>query len=718
MSALATRSVGLSGPRGKHTYALPHAPKRFVVIEYYEQAVLLGEKIFNDTVKFVAYDVETAIPENKNWNALHRMAKAFGASFSIGNGETPDHTFWYRFGGANEDLDEYMLEVIKHIFSGEHTFGVLMHNAAFDINRTRNTFDIAWTNPRLNDTWIMAAIMNKFVNNKLKTLGHILLRENADWENLRDLWFRNNKIKVKERCFSMVPEQIMGPYAMTDTELTYRIFFKLKEHLAAERQALVELYKLEREILPAIADLEWRGMRIDDQYLQIQMQKIGEQLNNFVNHFHLIWGDISLKSPKDLIPALYGTDESRGQLGLPVTIRTLKTKQPSIKAAVLETYIADNPMIEDFVKYQRLSRALTTMQSLMFKSVDTDVGRVIHTSYNQVLSSGRVSTSPNLQNFINDDRGKYKKILRDGSDVSVRKAFIPPEDYMYVKMDYAAFELRLIANASGDKKLQQMILDGVDMHSWLAVRLYYNELTQLNADNDGLYERTYTHHDALTEKWDLDWRYYAVTSRADAELKRMRNVVKICSFSIVYGVGPKKLSREFNVTIEEANNLKRVWFTNFRVVASWRKRVIEETERTRRVYSMFGRIRRIKEREYVGTIAVNHVIQGTAADILKYTLRDMFKILKGKKSYMCSNIHDEIQFYIHKDEFDIVPALIECMEIDRLPRDQFPIPMTAELSASPQGWWYCKDVPHDNDCVQRLTELWNQNSSDNLALTV
>lgn len=709
---LNTRNVALNGPIGRHTYTLPHTPKRFTVIEYYEQAVLLGEKIFNDTVKYVAYDVETAMStENKNWNALHRMAKAFGCSISIGNEETPDLTFWYRFGGANEDLDEYMTEVIRHIFSDEHQFTVLMHNATFDINRTRHTLGIDWSNPRLNDTQIMAQMMNKFVNNKLKTLGHILLKETANWESQRDLWFRNNKIKVVDRCFSMVPEQIMAPYAMTDTELTYKIFFKLKAHLAEERQALVELYKLERELLPMIADLSWKGMVIDTDYFNDQMTKISEQCNHFVNRFTLIWGDINLRSPKQLVAALYGTDETRGQLGLPITIKSAKTGQPSTKADVLETYVDQYPMVEDFVRYQRLSRALSTMQGLMLQSCPTEAGQTVHTSWTQVLNSGRLSSSPNLQNFINDDRGKYKNILRDGGDVSVRKGFIPPKDYMYVKMDYAAFELRLIANASGDQKLQQMILDGVDMHSWLAVRLYHAELTKLNEENDGAYESKYTHHDEMSEKWNLDWRYYAVTSKADADLKRMRNVVKICSFSIVYGVGPQKLSRTFKVTVEEALGLKRVWFTNFKVVKAWRERVIAETERTRRVYSMFGRIRRIKDREFVGTIAVNHVIQGTAADVMKYSLRDMKPVLAGKKSYICSTIHDEIQFYIHKDEFDLVPALVKCMEADRLPREQFPIPMTAEISASPQGWWYCKELPHDENIVQKFEELWTRFNS-------
>src|SRR6185503_21364633 len=98
-----------------------------------EQAALLGEKIFANSVAFVAFDTETTNPpENNLWNALHRCAPAFGASFSIGSGPTPDFTFWYRFGEANADLDEYMLSVIKHIFSGEGTYQVLMHHAAFD----------------------------------------------------------------------------------------------------------------------------------------------------------------------------------------------------------------------------------------------------------------------------------------------------------------------------------------------------------------------------------------------------------------------------------------------------------------------------------------------------------------------------------------------------------------------------------------------------------
>lgn len=707
MSAINTKDVTIPGPVGSHVYQLPHWPRRYTVIEYPEQAVLLGEPIFNSTVKHVAYDVETAQPDNNTWTGLHRMARVFGASFSIGDEQIPERTFWYRFGGANEDLDEYMTNVIRHIFSGEGSYNVIMHHAAFDINRTRHTLDVEWLNPTVNDTLLMAQIMNKFVSNSLKNLGNALLKEAPVWDMRLNDWFRRNKIKTADRCFSDVPEPIIAPYAMADTDTTYRIFFKLKEHLSHESQALVELYKLERQLIPVVADIEWRGMRMDMPYFEQQMQSIRAALEHFTNNFEQLWGKINLNSPKQLVEVLYGTDYSKGHLGLPVTVRSIKTKQPSTKSDVIETYIDDFPIVEDFVKFQRLSRALTTMQKLVLQSCDTSVGRTIHTSYTQILNSGRFSSSPNLQNFINDDRGKYKAILRNGGDVSIRKGFIPPDGYLYVKIDYAAFELRLIANASGDLQLQRMILDGVDMHSWLATRLYANELQHFNEKCDGGYEEQFAQGDnPLSRKWKLDWRYWAVTAKANDDLKRMRNVVKICSFSIVYGAGSTKISKTFGVTEREAERLKEVWFTNFKRVAEWRRMVNIETDRTKKVYSMFGRIRRLQPREYVGTISVNHVIQGTAADLLKFAMRDISTLLKCKLSYICSTIHDEIQLYVHKSELDLIPELMKCVERERLPRDIMPVPMIAEVSVSSHNWHDCVEL--HGDIVQRLQGMCDE----------
>lgn len=702
MSINLTRDVSMNGFK----FTLPLVPKRFITIETPGHAAFLGEKILNSTVKFVAFDTETTNPEeNKLWNGLHRCAPAFGASFSVGDGPVPDFTFWYRFGEANADLDEYMLSVIGHLFSDQGTYQVLMHHAAFDINRIRHTFGIEWSNPRVNDTLLMAQIMNKFPSNALKSLGRTLLQKSANWELLRDQWFSRMKVKVADRDFKTVPDAIMGPYAMTDTELTYEIFFKLKEHLSFERPELVELYKLERTLMPIVAELEWHGMLIDEAYFTDQLQKIAAQSRIWLDKFEIMWGKVNLRSPKQLVAILYGTDASKGQLGLPVKVRSIKTKQPSTKADVLEEYIDDHPLVEDLVSYQRLSRAAVTVQKLLAQSVLHPVGRAIHTSYTQVLISGRLSSSPNLQNFINDDRNKYRNILFGKEDVSTRRGFIAPKDCAYIKLDYAAFELRLIANASGDQQLQKMILDGVDCHSWLATKLYVNELTALN--HDGELEKQFTVDSPLNQRWNLDWKYWAVNSKATIELKQFRNVVKICSFSIVYGASPEKISKTFKVDVVEAAKLRGIWFETFHRVKSWRSEVNAMCEQTRKVYSMFGRVRKLAPNEFVGTISVNHVIQSTAADFLKFAMLDMSRILKGTKSRMCANIHDEIQAYIHYDDFNLVPKLIECMEKERIDKERAPVPMVAELSASMTNWADCKELKRTEAVDIQLQRMRN-----------
>lgn len=716
MSDLKRRKVKIDG----HEYTLPAIPKRWVNVTTEEQLVVLDELLRSNHTTYVAFDTETT--------ALGRQALVFGFSVTVNgkNPKEPGHSFWYRFDEHGKEMDEYAKSIIEYIYSNEGDFGVIMANGKFDMVVVRHTFGIEFKRAKYNDTMIMHEVLRRLNDSKLKSAARRLLNEDTVGDAMIQLWLKNNKITKKQQketgrsYYEIIPDEIMFPYAVCDTEFAFRVFFASLPLFGHEPKALQDIYKLERLMVPITAQIEFYGQVLDTRYLKALINDLDAACNEWLNEFRELWEEhypkcdrypsgFNLNSSNVLHDIVFGKDESKGQLGCKVIKRT-KTGAKSLDADVMEQLAQDNPVIERLRRYRKCATALTTAQGLLHKSINTEWGRTIHTDYWQTLVTGRYSSrNPNLQNIMNDDKGDYKSILPSGKDVSLRKAFSMPDDYILLKLDYAAFELRLIANVSGDEKMQNMVLDGVDLHSWLAARLYEGELLSMDKKSDGALSKEFGKgHDKLDAKWDLDWRYWAVKSKSSDRLRYMRTMVKICSFSIVYGRGSESLSKMYKIPKHEAEGLKRVIFGSFTTMTRWRKIVEGNTARTKLMHTPFGRKRRLLPKDYVGTVAVNHVIQGGCADLLKFAMRDIHALLHGHKSQMVATIHDEIHVYLHHTEFDLVNGIVHAMEHVPTPADaHWPLPMIAEVCASTKSWGDVEELDHKGDLVAQLQEKWD-----------
>ncbi|MFA5714194.1 MAG: DNA polymerase, partial [Candidatus Paceibacterota bacterium] len=644
--------------------------------------------------EYVSFDTETT--------GLGRSAQVFG--FSIGFGSRKDKTaignvYWYRFSDycfnpIPEELDTQAIEVIKYLFTKTDK-RIIMHGGKFDIRVVKQTFDIDFTVPNFNDTMLMSECQQTSIAHDLKRLASKHLQDSNPWDVMITEWFTSNKITAEERDYGLLPDEIIFPYACKDAQHTYMLFFKLLDLFKTMPKEIQTIYLMERELTRIVAEIEYNGMIVDKFYFAELQTKITEIVTKLNKEFKELWGkDFNINSSQQLAEVVFGTGQNC--LGLKATEFTEKTKIPKTGVPILVKF-SDNPVVQKIITFSHLDHLLNNFISpILNNSFDHKDGTfTIHTSYNQIITTGRFSSEKiNLQNIPNDSFSRTHGMI-DEQIVSIRKGFICPEDYIYIKVDYSAFELRIIGNISQDKKFIQMILDGVDMHSWLAAKLYSDELEEL--ENSNKLQETFnpdTKDKELSKKWDLDWKYWAIKSKSTPDFKYMRTMVKICSFQIYYGSGAKTISDMHGISIGGAQKLKYICFSTFNTIEKWCDQVRSATYKTGVVKTFFGR-RCVPKPQKIYTESVNYTIQGTAADLLKMAMLEVGQFLRGKKSRLIATIHDEIQMYIHKSEISIIPQIVAIMEKRRAPEDVFPLPMEVELSVSETNWFDMRDVPRD-----------------------
>lgn len=756
------------------TYQMPVCPQRYVRVNSLEDLLWLEGALKDKGIDYVAFDTETT--------GLGRDAVAFGMSLTWGRNGKPEKTCWIRWIEGEPPVREKktlkrkkvwvyhedekltdvwfnhpekyktLLRIVRFLFQDNSAPRVIMHNGAYDIRIVRQTFNVQWVRdmePKcpFNDTMIMHNVLRRGLiridSSSLKELGAKYLNHKDRWDWIVHQWFDNlgypkrSKKPEDRKNYAWIPEKIMLPYAAADSELTYKLFFVLSQEFTKYNAPMQYIYKLERTVVPIVADIAYKGQYIDKGYFEFLREYMSKRQAELLADLQATFADdLNPNSSPQMQAVLYGkynpeTKQYEGGLGLPIIKRT-DTGAPSCDSETLEKLSErfDIPELQLVALHNRYKSVKT---NFVDKFLDTAFiepdGHTIRTDLQQIVETGRFSSrNPNLQNIPNDARRKFANEMPDGSDISIRRGVITPPGFLLVKADYAQFELRVLANACLDPKFCSMILDGIDMHSWLAVGVYREELAQLKKENAGFVEQFEGRTDPLTKKYKLPWQYWAITSKANDRLKYMRNMVKLCSFAIVYGAGAAKISREVGVLESEAEALRSVYFNSFPALADWSYKTRMIAMRSRRIETLFGRQRVIpppskkavadakKEGKYpkdaMYTASVNTIIQGTSADLLKHAMYFIHKMLRGHKSYMSATIHDEVHVYMHHTEFELINDMVRAMESRYLP-EKYPIPMIAEVSAGATNWADCTGLDHSIALVPQLQGIWSAAQADN-----
>ncbi len=437
--------------------------------------------------------------------------------------------------------------------------------------------------------------------------------------NLDDLALRYlnfTKIKTSEvigagrdqRRMDEVPVACVAEYACEDAVVPMRLRPILAERL--EQAGLSKLFaEVEIPLIDVLVELEFNGIKMDVDRLAELSRRFGDRMMAAETEIHELAGRrLNIASPKQLQQVLFE------ELKLPVIKKTPK-KGPSTDADVLEELAQmGNPLPAKIVEYRQFAKLKNTYVDALPKLVHPKSGRV-HASFNQVVAAtGRLSSSdPNLQNIpVRTEEGR-----------EIRSAFVPGrEGWLLLAADYSQIELRVLAHLSGDQRLCEAFSNDQDIHARVAAEVNGVPLDQVTP--------------------------------------AMRREAKAVNFGVIYGQGAGGLARSLGIDRERAARFIEDYFRQYRGVERFFAEVLTECRRQGYVTTILGRRRAIsgirhdaeRAKNLPERTAVNTVIQGSAADLIKLAMLAVQRRLdrEGWQAKMLLQIHDELVFEMPEGE--------------------------------------------------------------------
>ncbi len=413
-----------------------------------------------------------------------------------------------------------------------------------------------------------------------------------------------------------VDTETIKEYATEDADITWQLRQVFEPMLAtAGTRSLFDT--IEVPLIPVLASMEADGVRIDPGVLKDFSAELERDIRLLETAIHQDAGvGFNIASPKQLGTILYD------HLKIVDNPKQTKTKQNSTAEDVLVKLEKKHLIIGKILEYRSLTKLKSTYVDVLPTLINPRDGR-IHTSYNQaVAATGRLSSNnPNLQNIpIRTEKGR-----------EIRKAFVPRNDnYLLLSADYSQIELRLVASISGDVNMIDDFRSGLDIHQATAAKIYHVKPEEVSRD--------------------------------------MRRNAKAVNFGIIYGMSAFGLSERLDIPRKEAADIISAYFAQYPGIRDYMQKTIifakshgyVETMMKRRRYlrditSGNATVRGISERN-----AINAPIQGTAADMIKIAMINIFKTLGDKqlKTKMILQVHDELVFDLYKPEEDVVREIV------------------------------------------------------------
>ncbi|MCL5237517.1 MAG: DNA polymerase I [Nitrospirae bacterium] len=453
-------------------------------------------------------------------------------------------------------------------------------------------------------------------------LASYLLNPNKPGHSLEDvaieyLMHKKNpfaNVLGKRSSFSEVPLDEATRYAAEDAELAMELRNILFERLKTED--LERLYfDIEMPLIYILADMEEAGVKVDRKIIEELSKELDRELDVLQARIYAIAGEtFNINSPKQLCKILFDG------LGLKPLKKT-KTGY-STGVDVLEELAKVHELPGEILNYRTLHKLKTTYADTLPRLINERTGR-IHTSFNQtVTATGRLSSSdPNLQNI--PVRGEW--------GTRIRESFIADDGCVLVSADYSQIELRILAHISGDPGLADAFKSDIDIHTKTAVELFGVPGSSVTGE--------------------------------------MRRVAKIVNFGVIYGMSPYGLSEALGISPKEAGTYIDQYFKSHSGVRDYMKSTIETAKELGYVTTLLGRKRPIPEinnasansRQQSERLAINTPIQGTAADLIKIAMINLWKRIREKKlkSRMVLQIHDELLVETPEGELEAIKELIK-----------------------------------------------------------
>lgn len=608
-AANATSSAASAGNAAENSTALaPIDRSRYVTIT--------DKDTFSDWLKrlqqadYFAIDTETTSID-------YMEAELVGISFAVAPGEAAYVPLMHQDLDGPQQLDrDWVLAQMKPLLEDAKPQKIGQH-IKYDMHvfrrygiRVRGIF---------NDTMLASYVLNSTSSRhdmdtlSLQHLGHKTIA-------YEDVAGKGSK----QKRFDEVSIAQAAPYAAEDADITLRLHEVLWPRVLAEGRLQEVLRELELPLIPILAMMERRGVQVDADQLAKQSQEITKELAEIEKDAFEIAGEpFNLNSTKQLQSILFE------QLGLPVKKKTPKGA-PSTAEEVLQELALDYPLPDLILRHRGLAKLKSTYTDKLPRMIKAQTGR-IHTSYHQaVTATGRLSsTDPNLQNIP----------IRNEAGRRVRKAFIAPQGYKVVAIDYSQIELRIMAHLSQSKGLLEAFARGRDIHKATAAEVFSVPLEEVTSEQ--------------------------------------RRRAKAVNFGLIYGMSAFGLARQLDISRNDAQHYMNVYFERFPGVQDYMERTRKQASAQGYVETIFGRrlylpeinARNAMRRNAAERAAINAPMQGSAADIMKKAMLDVAAWLKDPSNvaegdvFLTMQVHDELVFEIRADKVDTyVPKLVAVME--------------------------------------------------------
>ena len=375
--------------------------------------------------------------------------------------------------------------------------------------------------------------------------------------------------------------------------------------------------EIEMPLSLVLADMELTGIRVDKKYLLNLKEELETKMKSMQEEIYkLADGEFNILSPKQLGEVLF----DKLKIEYPKKRKKDDTSYSTSKD-ILDKIKDKNEIVEKVLEYRNLSKLYANYCVGLLDEIRED-GK-IHTIFNSCLTrTGRLSSSkPNLQNI--PIRSDYSKL--------VRKAFIPEDNSILMSSDYSQIELRVFAHMADAKNLQEAFIEDKDIHAKTASDIFKVPIEQVD--------------------------------------KKMRRIAKTVNFGILYGISSFGLSEDLKIDVASAKEFLNNYLNTYQGIKEYMEKEKEEAYQKGYVTTIMNRRRKIDElkssnymvRSSGERMALNTPIQGSAADILKKAMVELYRAMQEKKlkSKILIQVHDELVFNIYNDELEIMKELVK-----------------------------------------------------------
>jgi len=545
----------------------------------------------------VCFDTETT-----GLKALEVELIGIAFSWEIGKG-------YYVSFPENQEETKTILEEFRAFFENKD-IEKIGHNLKYDMKVLSN-YEMP-VKGKLFDTMIAHYLINPDMRHGMDILAETYL--NYQPVSITELIGKKGKNQLSMR---MIPIEDQTEYAVEDADIT----LQLKEHFIKELESgnVTKLFnEIELPLVSVLTAMEIEGINLDVDFLKELSVHLTEDISRLEkNIFKQAGEEFNIASPKQLGIVLF---ENMKLVDKP---KKTKTGQYSTAEDVLSYLAKEHQIIRDIQEYRQYKKLQSTYVDALPNEINSKTGRV-HTAYAQaVAATGRLSSNnPNLQNIpIRTERGRQ-----------VRKAFIPKDkNHVLLAADYSQIELRIIAALSEEETMIEAFKNGEDIHASTAAKVFNVPLEEVT--------------------------------------REQRSNAKTVNFGIIYGVSAFGLSNQTDLSRKEAKALIDTYYETYPKLRAYMASQVDFARENGYVETVLQRRRYLKDINSRNAIvrgaaernAVNAPIQGSAADIIKLAMINIYQRFEkeGFKSKMLLQVHDELVFDAHKDELEIIKPIIK-----------------------------------------------------------